>query len=131
MSLQVTEARLDTDNIRLSDLESAESLEVALELEALLVTGTCIDVSATTRGELYPRGSQLVLSSPSAADVHDTLVMSNLGYFQLQARPGAVLVALLTRMHLLLDVRKKYAESRGEEVPFDVCWKQPAEWHLP
>lgn len=95
--LQVTEATLDTDNLRLSDLGVAENLEVAMELEALLVTGTCIDVAAETRSELYPRGTQLVLSSPSATDMVDTLVMSNLGYFQLQARPGVLLAAVVNQ----------------------------------
>ena len=59
-----------------------------MELEALLVTGTCVDFAAASHAELYPRGAQLVLGSPGGSRLEDTLVMSNLGYFQLKAKPG-------------------------------------------
>ena len=86
MRLQVTEAELDTDNLKLEDLE-ADTLHVAIDLEALVVSGTCIDVAANSQEELYPRGTQLTLGTPQQPDAQGTLVMSNLGYFQLKAAP--------------------------------------------
>ncbi len=38
--------------------------------------------------QMTPRGVQLHLGSSRQAHVTDTLVMSNLGYFQLKASPG-------------------------------------------
>lgn len=38
---------------------------------------------------MMPRGVQLHLGSKSQPHLEDTLVMSNLGYFQLKAAPGA------------------------------------------
>lgn len=39
--------------------------------------------------QVYPRGVQLHLGSPKQPHLQDTLVMSNLGYFQLKSAPGA------------------------------------------
>lgn len=39
--------------------------------------------------QVYPRGVQLHLGSPTQPHLQDTLVMSNLGYFQLKSAPGA------------------------------------------
>lgn len=86
--LQVTEAELDTDNLQL-DNASGDTFRVAIDLEALAVSGTCIDVAARMQQELYPRGTQLTLGTPQQPDAQGTLVMSNLGYFQLKAAPGA------------------------------------------
>ena len=41
-----------------------------------------------------PRGVQLVLGTEQEPALVDTLVMSNLGYFQLKALPGAFLLQL-------------------------------------
>ena len=38
---------------------------------------------------MTPRGVQLVLGTPQQPALVDTIVMSNLGYFQLKAAPGA------------------------------------------
>ena len=38
---------------------------------------------------MYPRGVQLHLGSRKQPRLQDTLVMSNLGYFQLKSAPGA------------------------------------------
>ena len=38
---------------------------------------------------MTPRGVQLWLGTESEPHARDTLVMSNLGYFQLKAQPGA------------------------------------------
>ena len=55
------------------------------ELSSLLVTGSCEDVGSRDP----PNGLQLVLGTSTNAHVTDTLVMSNLGYYQLKAAPGA------------------------------------------
>jgi UDP-glucose:glycoprotein glucosyltransferase len=41
------------------------------------------------RLQMTPRGVQLWLARGRQRHLRDTLVMSNLGYFQLQASPGA------------------------------------------
>jgi UDP-glucose:glycoprotein glucosyltransferase len=51
----------------------------------VLITGSCEDV--TSRDP--PNGLQLLLGTSAQPHVTDTLVMSNLGYFQLKATPGA------------------------------------------
>ena len=54
-----------------------------------------------TVGQLYDSSSsqpvpglELVLGPPSQPDLYDTVVMANLGYFQLKARPGAWLLQI-------------------------------------
>lgn len=41
-----------------------------------------------------PRGLQFLLGTPSSRALYDTIVMANLGYFQLKATPGAWLLTL-------------------------------------
>eukprot|EP00667_Euglena_gracilis_P000196 EG_transcript_196 len=77
-------APADLDNIRLADFEG-RTLYAEYELEHLVVTGGCIDVTQNAP----PRGLELVMTNDaSAADTQDTLVMSNFGYFQLKGFPG-------------------------------------------
>ncbi|KAK4698563.1 UDP-glucose:glycoprotein glucosyltransferase, partial [Phenoliferia sp. Uapishka_3] len=79
----------DLDNIRLADLPSlsrAEGVRATFELESIIVEGHARDMPAGQP----PRGLQLELKSVSSANTAsvDSLVMSNLGYFQLKANPG-------------------------------------------
>ena len=80
----------DMDNIQLDKLESHEtSLSATYRLDHILVTGHCVDHS--TREP--PAGLALKLHASAHGDKpkvleSDTLVMSNLGYFQLKAKPG-------------------------------------------
>lgn len=55
------------------------------ELEHLLLEGHCFD--STTGAP--PRGLQFVLGTKDEPILVDTIVMANLGYFQLKANPGA------------------------------------------
>lgn len=87
-SLQVTRSELDTDNLVLSDLGAKPTLAVEAELEALLVTGSTVNVGALKQADVHPPGVQLQLASPAHGAQQDTLVMSNLGYYQLKAQPG-------------------------------------------
>ena len=152
----------------LQDLGDAQSLEAVYELEALMLTGQCIDIAARTRQavsiscscamlsgnekgaanvlrldssssrklkqapvgppqlsagpsadvmrhfegaaiypipnacavQMTPRGVQLWLGNEAAPHVRDTLVMSNLGYFQLKAQPGAWNLSLAPGEHV-------------------------------
>jgi len=84
-------AAYDLDNIRLEDLPRGERvMRAEYRLEALLVTGHCSEragADARSGGARAapapPRGAQLRIGDAG------TIVMSNLGYFQLPARPGA------------------------------------------
>jgi len=89
--VQVTEAAYDMDNLRLTELGERRTLFARYDLVSILITGSCEDF---TRRE-PPNGLQLLLgTSPSVPHITDTLVMSNLGYWQLKAMPGAWLLSL-------------------------------------
>lgn len=78
---------VDTDNIR---LEAEGDVHASFILKSLLVTGHAHEADTN----VPPAGMQLELytdvpQSDGAQDLYsDTLVMNNLGYFQLQANPG-------------------------------------------
>eukprot|EP00004_Rigifila_ramosa_P003150 TRINITY_DN1330_c0_g1_i8.p1 TRINITY_DN1330_c0_g1~~TRINITY_DN1330_c0_g1_i8.p1 ORF type:complete len:1484 (+),score=294.48 TRINITY_DN1330_c0_g1_i8:69-4454(+) len=84
----------DTDNIILANLNAEDAaLNVAFHLENVVVTGSCFDF-ATRRNPT--QGLALVLGSEGAPGIiqQDTVVMQNLGYFQLKANPGAYRISL-------------------------------------
>lgn len=60
------------------------------ELEYLLLEGHAWDTTLGTP----PRGLQLVLGTRDKPELMDTIVMANLGYFQLKANPGAWILRL-------------------------------------
>ncbi|TSO88057.1 UDP-glucose:glycoprotein glucosyltransferase 2 [Bagarius yarrelli] len=60
------------------------------ELEYLLLEGHCFDHSTGQP----PRGLQFTLGKKQEPLMHDTIVMANLGYFQLKANPGAWILRL-------------------------------------
>ncbi|KAM7540782.1 hypothetical protein Aperf_G00000023124 [Anoplocephala perfoliata] len=81
-------AEEDLDNLRLAEITSRTGnhlVEAEFELEYLLLEGHCLDES--TRQP--PRGLQFTLGTAEKLDRYDTIVMANLGYFQLKANPGA------------------------------------------
>lgn len=71
----------DLDNIHLEDVPVGVSAN--FELQYLLIEGQCFDETQS-----YPRGLQLILGTNRTKDLFDTIVMANLGYFQLKAYPG-------------------------------------------
>nr|VZI33038.1 unnamed protein product [Spirometra erinaceieuropaei] len=78
----------DLDNIRMTDVASRtgdQVVDAEFTLEYLLLEGHCLD--ETTRQP--PRGLQFTLGTADNLERHDTIVMANLGYFQLKANPGA------------------------------------------
>ena len=80
-----SEAARDMDNIRM--VPSEGDAVARLRLNNLVVEGQCYDGFGNP-----PRGLQITLTPPlpARADqaMDDTIVMANLGYFQLQATPG-------------------------------------------
>lgn len=60
------------------------------ELEYLLLEGHCFESTLGTP----PRGLQITLGTESNPVIVDTIVMANLGYFQLKANPGAWVLRL-------------------------------------
>ncbi|XP_064194922.1 UDP-glucose:glycoprotein glucosyltransferase 1 isoform X2 [Anguilla rostrata] len=102
--------RYDLDNIYLEEVEGGVSAEY--ELEYLLLEGHCFDV---TTGQ-PPRGLQFTLGTASDPVIVDTIVMANLGYFQLKANPGAWVLKL--RKGRSDDIYKIYSHE-GTDSPSD------------
>ncbi|CAI9103836.1 OLC1v1002407C1 [Oldenlandia corymbosa var. corymbosa] len=73
----------DLDNILLEKLGDERTLQAVFELEALILTGHCSE-----KDHEPPRGLQLILGSKSSPHLVDTLVMANLGYWQMKVSPG-------------------------------------------
>ncbi|KAL6776424.1 hypothetical protein ACKKBG_A21060 [Auxenochlorella protothecoides x Auxenochlorella symbiontica] len=108
----------DLDNIRLAELGPGQRLAATFELEALLVTGSAIDLGAARSGdpsqEVHPRGVKLELGPAGKVPLVDTLVMSNLGYFQLKAAPGEWTLGLAPGRS-----RELFSVARDDELEAD------------
>lgn len=72
----------DLDNIKLSSVKGGD-VEATYELKHILIEGH----SREGRGGA-PRGAQLVLGTELEPLLTDTIIMSNLGFFQFKANPG-------------------------------------------
>ncbi|XP_074391732.1 UDP-glucose:glycoprotein glucosyltransferase 2 isoform X4 [Zonotrichia albicollis] len=81
--VEAVNSSCDLDNIHLQEIKGAVIAEY--ELEYILLEGHCFDV---TTGQ-PPRGLQFTLGTEKNPVMVDTIVMANLGYFQLKANPGA------------------------------------------
>ncbi|KAM9319983.1 UDP-glucose:glycoprotein glucosyltransferase 2 [Gastrophryne carolinensis] len=86
--VEVVHSSCDLDNIHLQDIDGI--ITAHYELEYLLLEGHCFDVS---NGQ-PPRGLQFTLGIKNDPVMVDTIVMANLGYFQLKANPGAWMLRL-------------------------------------
>ncbi|XP_057538898.1 UDP-glucose:glycoprotein glucosyltransferase [Amaranthus tricolor] len=73
----------DLDNILLENLGETRTLQAVFELEALVLTGHCFE-----KDQEPPRGLQMILGTESSPHLVDTLVMENLGYWQMKVSPG-------------------------------------------
>ena len=62
-----------------------DKVHAGYELEYLLLEGQCHDKDTMSQ----PRGLQFTLGRDPQKVDHDTIVMSNFGYFQLKSGPGA------------------------------------------
>lgn len=77
----------DLDNLKLSSLTGsarATGVQAKFELQHILVEGFARDITQKTP----PKGAQFILGTKAEPHVADTLVMANMGYFQLKANPG-------------------------------------------
>ncbi|CAK8686861.1 unnamed protein product [Clavelina lepadiformis] len=81
--VEVVEAVHDLDNIRLEKIQS-KAVTAEYELEYLVLEGHCRDLTTGSP----PRGLQFTLGATPDTVAVDTIVMANLGYFQLKANPG-------------------------------------------
>ncbi|RDW68029.1 hypothetical protein BP6252_09425 [Coleophoma cylindrospora] len=72
----------DLDNIKLSSIKT--NVDALYELEHILIEGHSREVVSGSA----PRGAQLVLATERDPHFADTIIMSNLGYFQFKANPG-------------------------------------------
>uniref|UniRef100_A0A8C1PJZ5 UDP-glucose ceramide glucosyltransferase-like 1 n=1 Tax=Cyprinus carpio TaxID=7962 RepID=A0A8C1PJZ5_CYPCA len=106
--IESVHTRYDLDNIYLEEVDSVVAAEY--ELEYLLLEGHCFDV---TTGQ-PPRGLQFTLGTASDPVIVDTIVMANLGYFQLKANPGAWILRL--RKGRSDDIYKIYSHD-GTDSP--------------
>uniref|UniRef100_A0A8B9JIQ4 UDP-glucose ceramide glucosyltransferase-like 1 n=1 Tax=Astyanax mexicanus TaxID=7994 RepID=A0A8B9JIQ4_ASTMX len=100
--------RYDLDNIYLEEVDTGVAAEY--ELEYLLLEGHCFDVSTGQP----PRGLQFTLGTAADPVIVDTIVMANLGYFQLKANPGAWILRL--RKGRSDDIYKIYSHD-GTDSP--------------
>ncbi|CAK9802630.1 UDP-glucose:glycoprotein glucosyltransferase [Anthophora quadrimaculata] len=80
--VEVVRSVYDLDNIKLDNV--AIGVHSEFELEHLLLEGHCF---AAVMGN-PPRGLQITLGTEKQPLLVDTIVMANLGYFQLKANPG-------------------------------------------
>uniref|UniRef100_A0A8D2P5R3 UDP-glucose ceramide glucosyltransferase-like 1 n=1 Tax=Zosterops lateralis melanops TaxID=1220523 RepID=A0A8D2P5R3_ZOSLA len=80
--VEAVNSSCDLDNIHLQEVRAVVA---EYELEYILLEGHCFDV---TTGQ-PPRGLQFTLGTKKNPVMVDTIVMANLGYFQLKANPGA------------------------------------------
>ncbi|KAG5355062.1 UDP-glucose:glycoprotein glucosyltransferase [Yarrowia sp. B02] len=73
----------DLDNILLEE-DAEDFVDASYSLQNILIEGSIVDITKNS----YAPGTDLLLKSTLTGASSDTLVMSNLGYFQLQAGPG-------------------------------------------
>lgn len=123
-NVQVHQTHEDLDNLRV-DPDSAVDVKATksavFRLESLLVYGQCRDKTF----DMYapPNGLQLVLDRDvGATRMHrDTLVMKNLGYFQLQATPGVWSLHLARgRATELFEIVDAVSDQAMETTPVQV-----------
>uniref|UniRef100_A0A8C4VA49 UDP-glucose ceramide glucosyltransferase-like 1 n=1 Tax=Falco tinnunculus TaxID=100819 RepID=A0A8C4VA49_FALTI len=102
----------DLDNIYLEEVtEINKMLSAEYELEYLLLEGHCYDI---TTGQ-PPRGLQFTLGTSTSPVIVDTIVMANLGYFQLKANPGAWTLRL--RKGRSEDIYRIYSHDGTDSPP--------------
>jgi UDP-glucose:glycoprotein glucosyltransferase len=89
--VEASNSPYDLDNICLKEIdENADGVFGEFELEHLIIEGHAFDVLSGQS----PRGLQFNLGTFAEPFMYDTIVMANLGYFQLKASPGMWLLQL-------------------------------------
>jgi hypothetical protein len=95
-NVQASKAVHDTDNLKFPPMLT-DVIPVEFSVKDLLAAGQCIDMTKSSMS--FPNGLQLQLLAKDVNGkvsnrVSDTLVMQNLGYYQLKAQPGVWSLAL-------------------------------------
>lgn len=108
------------DNTRCGDTVGSVNTQITYTLKNILAAGQCFQFLYSGRQMNPPNGLQLVLTldNTNRNVSTDTLVMQNLGYFQLQANPGLWKLSLAEgRATELYDIDSSYnAGSSGGEL---------------
>ncbi|KAK8469111.1 hypothetical protein PHAVU_006G215600 [Phaseolus vulgaris] len=127
----------DLDNILLENLGDTRTLQAVFELEALVLTGHCSE-----KDHDPPRGLQLILGTKTTPHLVDTIVMANLGYWQMKVSPGVWFLQLAPGRSSELYILKEGADGiqskqlsklitisdlRGKVVHMDVVKKKGRE----
>jgi UDP-glucose:glycoprotein glucosyltransferase len=99
----------DLDNILLENLGNTRTLQAVFDLEALVLTGHCSE-----KDHDPPRGLQLILGTKSTPHLVDTIVMANLGYWQMKVSPGVWYLQLAPGRSSELYVLKEDGERSQE-----------------
>ncbi|KAL3084473.1 hypothetical protein niasHS_009244 [Heterodera schachtii] len=86
--VQPMRAEHDLDNIRVAS--ASKDIVAVFQLRHILLDGHCFEDPSGNP----PRGLQFVLGTRAEPALFDTIVMANLGYFQLKAGPGAWILRL-------------------------------------
>ena len=80
-----SEALYDLDNIQLGKLFPGDNaVEAIFQLDYIVIEGHARESTTQTA----PRGLQVQLVTGDGAQIDDTQVVANLGYFQFKAKPG-------------------------------------------
>nr|KYP63179.1 UDP-glucose:glycoprotein glucosyltransferase 1 [Cajanus cajan] len=96
----------DLDNILLENLGDTRTLQSVFELEALVLTGHCSE-----KDHDPPRGLQLILGTKTTPHLVDTIVMANLGYWQMKVSPGVWFLQLAPGRSSELYILKEGADG--------------------
>ncbi|GJX20436.1 UDP-glucose:glyco glucosyltransferase isoform X1 [Tanacetum coccineum] len=101
----------DLDNILLENLGDTRTLQAVFELEALVLTGHCSE-----KDHEPPRGLQMILGTKKNPHLVDTLVMANLGYWQMKVSPGVWYLQLApgrsSDLYILQDGQEMHLTKR-------------------
>lgn len=99
----------DLDNILLENLGDTRTLQAIFELEALVLTGHCSE-----KDHEPPQGLQMILGTKKNPHLVDTLVMANLGYWQMKVFPGVWYLQLAPGRSSELYVLKEEGDGSQE-----------------
>ncbi|RZB96618.1 UDP-glucose:glycoprotein glucosyltransferase isoform B [Glycine soja] len=100
----------DLDNILLENLGNTRTLQAVFELEALVLTG-----HFSEKDHDPPRGLQLILGTKTTPHLVDTLVMDNLGYWQMKVSPGVWYLQLAPGRSSELYILKEDSEGNYDK----------------
>ncbi|CAK9164630.1 unnamed protein product, partial [Ilex paraguariensis] len=110
--LEPVNAIHDLDNILLENLGNIRTLQAEFELEALVLTGHC-----TEKDHEPPRGLQLILGTKNTPHLVDTLVMANLGYWQMKVFPGVWYLQLAPGRSSDLYILREDKDDGSQDMP--------------